>query len=170
LHQWLEIVDIAGLVKGAAQGAGLGNAFLSHIRAIDGIIHVLRAFDDPDIIHVEDRVDPIGDIEIITNELRAKDLEAVARRKVRASSSSSSSSSSSVHNPQPDFTSREESTRGINPEITETRPWQADLDKEKSRMNSNPALRKEFEAEQAFLAKLKEYLEAGKEVQTKPKP
>ena len=51
--QWLEIVDIAGLVKGAAQGAGLGNAFLSHIRAIDGIIHVLRAFDDADIIHVE---------------------------------------------------------------------------------------------------------------------
>jgi ribosome-binding ATPase YchF (GTP1/OBG family) len=54
-EQWLEIVDIAGLVKGAAQGAGLGNAFLSHIRAIDGIIHVMRAFDDADIIHVEVR-------------------------------------------------------------------------------------------------------------------
>jgi obg-like ATPase 1 len=120
LHQWLEIVDIAGLVKGAAQGAGLGNAFLSHIRAIDGIIHVLRAFDDPDIIHVEDRVDPIGDIEIITNELRAKDLEAVARRKVSPSSSSpppsSSSCPSSMHIPQPDFNAREKSTRWINPE------------------------------------------------------
>ena len=71
----VEIVDIAGLVKGAAEGAGLGNAFLSHIKAVDGIIHVMRAFDDPDVIHVEDRVDPVDDIEIITSELRNKDLE-----------------------------------------------------------------------------------------------
>ncbi|EKX31322.1 hypothetical protein GUITHDRAFT_159055 [Guillardia theta CCMP2712] len=73
VHPWLEICDIAGLVKGAAQGAGLGNAFLSHIRAVDGIMHVLRAFEDPDIVHVEDKVDPIRDIEIITAELREKD-------------------------------------------------------------------------------------------------
>lgn len=56
---FLEIVDIAGLVKGAAQGEGLGNAFLSHIQAVDGIFHVCRAFDDSDVVHVEDRVNPI---------------------------------------------------------------------------------------------------------------
>jgi len=71
----LEIVDIAGLVKGAADGAGLGNHFLSHIKAVDGIIHVMRAFEDTEVIHVEDRVDPIEDIEIISTELRIKDLE-----------------------------------------------------------------------------------------------
>uniref|UniRef100_A0A6U5ZAP8 Obg-like ATPase 1 n=1 Tax=Guillardia theta TaxID=55529 RepID=A0A6U5ZAP8_GUITH len=80
VHPWLEICDIAGLVKGAAQGAGLGNAFLSHIRAVDGIMHVLRAFEDPDIVHVEDKVDPIRDIEIITAELREKDKEFVERK------------------------------------------------------------------------------------------
>lgn len=56
---FLEICDIAGLVKGAAQGEGLGNAFLSHIMAVDGIFHVCRAFDDADVVHVEDRVNPI---------------------------------------------------------------------------------------------------------------
>jgi obg-like ATPase 1 len=75
VQPFLEIVDIAGLVKGASAGAGLGNAFLSHIKAVDGILHVMRAFDDPDVIHVEDRVDPVADIEIITSELRVKDLE-----------------------------------------------------------------------------------------------
>ena len=75
VQPFLEIVDIAGLVKGASTGAGLGNAFLSHIKAVDGILHVMRAFDDPDVIHVEDRVDPVGDIDIITSELRIKDLE-----------------------------------------------------------------------------------------------
>ena len=72
---FLEICDIAGLVKGAADGEGLGNAFLSHIMAVDGIFHVCRAFDDPDVVHVEDRVDPVEDLEIIHGELRAKDLE-----------------------------------------------------------------------------------------------
>ena len=76
---FLEVVDIAGLVKGASSGEGLGNAFLSHIRAVDGIFHVMRAFDDPDVIHVEDRVDPIDDIEIITNELRLKDIDFVEK-------------------------------------------------------------------------------------------
>mmetsp|Transcript_30035 Transcript_30035/g.74514 ORF Transcript_30035/g.74514 Transcript_30035/m.74514 type:complete len:407 (-) Transcript_30035:175-1395(-) len=75
VQPFLEVVDIAGLVKGASTGAGLGNAFLSHIKAVDGIMHVMRAFDDPDVIHVEDRVDPVGDIEIITSELRIKDVE-----------------------------------------------------------------------------------------------
>jgi obg-like ATPase 1 len=70
----LSITDIAGLVKGASEGAGLGNAFLSHIQAVDGIYHVVRAFDDPDIVHEEGEVDPIRDMEIIIGELIAKDL------------------------------------------------------------------------------------------------
>lgn len=72
---YLNVTDIAGLVKGAAEGAGLGNAFLSHIKACDGIFHMIRVFDDEDITHVEGNVDPIRDIEIINNELRYKDLE-----------------------------------------------------------------------------------------------
>ena len=76
---FLEVVDIAGLVKGASEGQGLGNAFLSHIKAVDGIFHVMRAFDDAEVIHVEDRVDPIDDIEIITRELRLKDMEALEK-------------------------------------------------------------------------------------------
>lgn len=72
---FLDIVDIAGLVKGAAQGEGLGNAFLSHIMAVDGIFHVMRAFEDPDVTHVEDRIDPVEDLEIIHSELRAKDID-----------------------------------------------------------------------------------------------
>uniref|UniRef100_A0A6U0B7V5 Obg-like ATPase 1 n=1 Tax=Ostreococcus mediterraneus TaxID=1486918 RepID=A0A6U0B7V5_9CHLO len=75
VQPFLEVVDIAGLVKGASSGAGLGNAFLSHIKAVDGIMHVMRCFEDADVIHVEDRVDPVEDIEIITSELRIKDLE-----------------------------------------------------------------------------------------------
>ncbi|TQE12053.1 hypothetical protein C1H46_002447 [Malus baccata] len=77
---FLEIHDIAGLVRGAHEGQGLGNSFLSHIRAVDGIFHVLRAFEDPDIIHVDDTVDPVRDLEIISAELRLKDIEFIERR------------------------------------------------------------------------------------------
>ncbi|KAL2341552.1 hypothetical protein Fmac_009492 [Flemingia macrophylla] len=77
---FLEIHDIAGLVRGAHQGQGLGNSFLSHIRAVDGIFHVLRAFEDPDIIHVDDTVDPVRDLEVITEELRLKDVEFMDRK------------------------------------------------------------------------------------------
>jgi GTP-binding protein YchF len=73
-------VDIAGLVKGAAAGEGLGNQFLSHIRDVDLIIHVLRCFEDPNIVHVHQAVDPINDYEIILTELMLKDLESVDRR------------------------------------------------------------------------------------------
>jgi obg-like ATPase 1 len=69
------VIDIAGLVKGASEGAGLGNAFLSNIRAVDGIFHVCRAFDDADIVHVEGEVNPVRDLAIIHEELRLKDLE-----------------------------------------------------------------------------------------------
>jgi obg-like ATPase 1 len=71
----ITITDIAGLVKGASQGAGLGNAFLSHIAAVDGIYHVVRAFENEEIIHEEGDVDPIRDMDIIHGELIAKDKQ-----------------------------------------------------------------------------------------------
>ena len=81
----IEFVDIAGLVKGASQGEGLGNKFLSHIREVDAIVHVVRCFEDPDIIHVTGSVDPIRDIEIVTTELVLADLEALRRRRDKIS-------------------------------------------------------------------------------------
>lgn len=72
---FLNVVDIAGLVKGAAEGQGLGNAFLSHINACDAILHLCRAFEDPDVTHVEGEVDPVRDLDIICEELRLKDEE-----------------------------------------------------------------------------------------------
>jgi obg-like ATPase 1 len=71
----LTVYDIAGLTRGASTGAGLGNAFLSHIRAVDAIFQVVRCFDDAEIIHVEGDVDPVRDLDIISEELRIKDLE-----------------------------------------------------------------------------------------------
>src|SRR3954462_2234768 len=76
----VEFVDIAGLVKGASQGEGLGNKFLSHIREVDAIVQVVRCFEDPDIHHVTGSVDPVRDIETITTELVLADLEAVQKR------------------------------------------------------------------------------------------
>lgn len=76
----IEFVDIAGLVKGASEGKGKGNAFLSHIREVDLIIHVVRCFEDDDIIHVEGDVNPERDIRIIEEELILKDLESVDKR------------------------------------------------------------------------------------------
>lgn len=75
-----EFVDIAGLVRGASQGEGLGNKFLSHIREVDSIIHVVRCFDDENIEHVDGGVDPIRDIETITTELVLADLESASRQ------------------------------------------------------------------------------------------
>jgi ribosome-binding ATPase len=76
----IEFVDIAGLVKGASQGAGLGNQFLANIREVDAILHVVRCFDDDNIIHVEGRVNPISDKEIIDIELQMKDLESIEKK------------------------------------------------------------------------------------------
>lgn len=74
---YLEIYDIAGLVQGAHEGLGLGNEFLSNIQSVDGIYHMVRAFADSDIVHVEGDVNPVRDIEIIINELIQKDLAFV---------------------------------------------------------------------------------------------
>jgi ribosome-binding ATPase len=79
----IEFVDIAGLVKGASQGEGLGNKFLTHIREVDALVQVVRCFEDPDIHHVTGAVDPIRDIEIISTELVLSDLETVRRRSDR---------------------------------------------------------------------------------------
>jgi len=76
----VEFVDIAGLVKGASQGEGLGNQFLANIREVDAIVHVVRCFEDPDVIHTMGAVDPIRDIEVITTELILADLDAVQKR------------------------------------------------------------------------------------------
>jgi ribosome-binding ATPase len=76
----IEFVDIAGLVKGASHGEGLGNKFLSHIREVDAIVQVVRCFEDPDIVHVTGSLDPVRDIEIVTTELVLADLETVKKR------------------------------------------------------------------------------------------
>ena len=76
----IEFVDIAGLVAGASKGEGLGNQFLANIREVDAIVHVVRCFEDPDIIHTMVTVDPVRDIEIVTTELVLSDLDAVQKR------------------------------------------------------------------------------------------
>lgn len=76
----VEFVDIAGLVKGASVGEGLGNQFLSHIREVDAIAHVVRIFDDPNIIHVHGKTDPLHDIEVINLELALADLQTITKR------------------------------------------------------------------------------------------
>lgn len=76
----MEFVDIAGLVKGASKGEGLGNQFLGNIKSVDAIAHVVRCFDDPDVVHVSGEIDPIRDIEVIKTELILSDLDAVEKR------------------------------------------------------------------------------------------
>jgi ribosome-binding ATPase len=77
----LTFVDIAGLVRGASQGEGLGNQFLSHIREVDAVAYVLRCFGDPDVTHVEGRIDPIADADTVETELMLADLESLERRR-----------------------------------------------------------------------------------------
>ena len=76
----IEFVDIAGLVKGASKGEGLGNKFLANIREVDAVVHVVRCFEDDDIVHVDGSVDPLRDIETINLELIFSDMEMLERR------------------------------------------------------------------------------------------
>ena len=76
----IEFYDIAGLVKGASKGEGLGNKFLGHIREVEAIVHVVRCFDDPNVVHVDGKIDPITDIETINTELILSDMEILERR------------------------------------------------------------------------------------------
>lgn len=80
----IEFYDIAGLVAGASEGEGLGNKFLAHIREVQAIVHVVRAFEDPDIVHVDGDIDPVRDIEIINTELMLADMEVLSRRLERS--------------------------------------------------------------------------------------
>lgn len=80
----MAFVDIAGLVAGASKGEGLGNQFLGHIREVDALVHIVRCFDDPEIIHVNGKVDPQNDVELITTELILKDLETVEKRLLKS--------------------------------------------------------------------------------------
>src|SRR3974390_2279546 len=80
----LEFVDIAGLVRGASRGEGLGNQFLGHIREVDAIAHVLRCFEDGNVTHVEGSIDPIRDAEVVETELLLADLDRIERRVARA--------------------------------------------------------------------------------------
>src|SRR5579859_3214130 len=77
----IEIVDIAGLVKGASKGEGLGNQFLANIRETNAIAHVVRCFHDDNIVHVEGKVNPVSDVDTIDTELGLKDLESIAKRR-----------------------------------------------------------------------------------------
>jgi ribosome-binding ATPase len=81
----LKLVDIAGIVRGASEGEGLGNQFLSHIRTVDAILHVVRCFEEPDVVHVEGSIDPIRDVETIDTELMLADLQSVETMTDRAS-------------------------------------------------------------------------------------
>ena len=76
----MEFVDIAGLVKGASKGEGLGNQFLGHIRGVDALAHIVRCFDDPDVVHVHGSIDPLRDIEVIETELILADLDSIVQR------------------------------------------------------------------------------------------
>lgn len=80
----MEFLDIAGLVRGASRGEGLGNKFLGHIRDVEAVVHIVRCFDSPDVVHIYGPVDPVRDVEIINTELALADLETVERRIERA--------------------------------------------------------------------------------------
>src|SRR2546421_8124834 len=82
-HAALEFLDIAGLVRGASKGEGLGNQFLANIREVDAVAHVLRCFSDPDVVHVDGTVDPVRDKEVVDTELELKDLESLEKKRER---------------------------------------------------------------------------------------
>lgn len=90
LPAYLKLVDIAGIVKGASEGQGLGNKFLSHIRQVDAILQVVRCFDDPDVIHVSGQVDPVADVEIIETELMIADIQTLENALPKAERSAKS--------------------------------------------------------------------------------
>src|SRR5207302_7375214 len=79
----ITFVDIAGLVRGASKGEGLGNQFLANIREVDAVAHVLRCFSDPDVVHVDGTVDPLSDKEVVDTELQLKDLESLEKKRER---------------------------------------------------------------------------------------
>ncbi|MEJ5362939.1 MAG: redox-regulated ATPase YchF [Spirochaetota bacterium] len=93
----IEFVDVAGLVKGASKGEGLGNMFLSHIRSVDAIVHVVRCFTDSDVVHVEGEIKPLRDIEIINTELLLADMEVILRAKEKIEKKAKSGDKENAH-------------------------------------------------------------------------
>ena len=93
-----EFVDIAGLVKGASKGEGLGNQFLSHIREVDAILHLVRCFENSDVVHVDGNVDPDRDVEVIQTELLLADLQSVEKKLSREKSAAKSGRKDVIHN------------------------------------------------------------------------
>ena len=84
IYTTIEFCDIAGLVKGASKGEGLGNKFLGHIREVEAIVHVVRCFEDTNVVHVDGKIDPVSDIETINLELIFADMEVIERRIAKA--------------------------------------------------------------------------------------
>jgi len=97
VYATIEFSDIAGLVKGASKGEGLGNQFLGHIREVEAIVHVVRCFENENIVHVDGRIDPASDIEVINTELVLSDMEILERRIAKAKSSMKGGDKSQLH-------------------------------------------------------------------------
>lgn len=114
----VQFVDIAGLVKGAAQGEGLGNQFLSNVMGVDVILHVLRCFDDAGITHVHDKVDPVGDFDTIMTELCLKDLESVEKRQGKMESLLKKAKNSGSTQEVKDLTKEKELLAVVNGHLT----------------------------------------------------
>ena len=97
VYTTVEIVDIAGLIKGASKGEGLGNQFLANIREVDAILHVIRCFDDTNVVHVDGDIDPVRDKEIIDTELLLKDIETVEKRVEKYKKNAKSGDKKDIH-------------------------------------------------------------------------
>jgi len=108
----MEFLDIAGLVKGASRGEGLGNRFLGHIREVDALIHIVRCFRDPDVVHMDGTIDPVRDIEVVNTELLLADLETVEKRIARDEKASKTGDKEARHELEPLIAIREALGRG----------------------------------------------------------
>jgi hypothetical protein len=126
----IEFVDIAGLVKGASKGEGLGNQFLANIREVDAIIHVIRCFEDENVIHVAGKVDPVADKEIIDTELQLRDLESVEKKlaKVQRAAKSGDAKSKKQWAALEKFKSHLEQGKNIRTAQAEADEWEAIAD------------------------------------------
>ena len=135
----IEFVDIAGLVKGASKGEGLGNKFLSHIREVDAIVHVVRCFESDDIIHVEGSVDPSRDIETINIELILSDMERVSRRLDKSAKAMKGDKSLA---PEVEFLQRllKELENGVSARAVETNDAEAEILAEMPLLSAKPVI------------------------------
>ena len=136
----MEIVDIAGLVKGASKGEGLGNQFLANIRETDAIIHVLRCFDDGNIIHVDGSVNPIRDKEVIDIELQLKDLETVEKRIQSLSKSLKTGDKDILKENELAYTVKEHLEKGLSVRSMELDEKESEIIKKFQLITSKPVL------------------------------